>query len=135
MAFGEIEDGTGHLSFVTFPKTYDEFQSYLQKDAVVLMTGRIDNREDEAQLIVESVSVPNEFEVQQTIEESQEQIFIPRKTSQETLEKLGTLLKSHPGKDKITIVIPNGAKPHLMNLPYGVAWDDDLKAEVEDLLG
>ena len=53
---------------------------------------------------------------------------------QETLEKLGTLLKSHPGKDKITIVIPNGAKPHLMNLPYGVAWDDDLKAEVEDLL-
>lgn len=134
MAFGNLEDTSGHIRFVVFPKTYEEFKSTLAVDSVVVITGRIDVREEETQLVVESISVPNSFDVQQSIEESSFQIYIPRKTNKETLEKLGALLKQHSGKDTVVIVIPNGAKPQMMTLPYGVAWSDDLKTAVEALL-
>ncbi len=134
MAFGNLEDTTGQIRFVVFPKTYAEFRPFLNVDAVVVMTGRIDVREEETQLVVESISVPNAFEVQQAVEESNHQLFIPRKTSKETLEKLGALLKKHPGKDTVVVVIPNGAKPQLMTLPYGVEWSEELKTEAELLL-
>ncbi len=59
---------------------------------------------------------------------------MPRKTSKETLTKLGTLLKSNLGKTKIVIIIPNGGKAEKINLPYQVDWNESLAKQVEELL-
>jgi len=135
MAFGKLEDNSGSIGFVVFPKLFKESGHLLSEDAVVLIKGTVDNRDDELQLIVEKISVPDQAteEIEQTID-SDHEIFIPRGTSKETLEKIGKLLKSQPGDESVVVLIPNGSQPQRMVLPYGVAWSDLLEASIQQLL-
>jgi hypothetical protein len=67
-------------------------------------------------------------------EEDYQQIFIPRKTSKKTLEKLGKLLKSNPGKDQVMVVIPNGGSPRKIRLPYTIKYTPKLEKQIQELL-
>lgn len=135
MAFGKIEDSSGSMDFVVFPRTYKEYGHLLTQDAVVLLKAKIDVRDEEMQLMVEKISAPDQDveAATQTINADHE-IFIPRKTTKETLADLGKLLKSSPGDETVVILIPNGSQPQRMLLPYGVNWNDNLGQQVEQML-
>ncbi len=134
MCFGTFEDQTGPIRFVIFPRTYEKYKHLIKEEQVVLLKGKVNEREGELNLIVEKLSLPEDQYVNHKQENEYQQIFIPRKTSKQTLEKLGKLLKKHPGEDKIMIVIPNGGTPRKMKLPYTVKYDKKLKKQVEKLL-
>lgn len=134
MAFGTLDDQTGSIDFVIFPKTYEELAGKLAADMVVLMRAKVDNRDDSAQLMVEKVTIPEENLVSLAGSEKHHELFIPRKTDQSVLQEVGKLLKSRPGSDRIVVIIPNGGEPKRMLLPYGVAWNEELQAEVAELL-
>ncbi|MBD3250745.1 MAG: DNA polymerase III subunit alpha [Candidatus Pacebacteria bacterium] len=134
MCFGTLEDQSGKGRFVVFPRTYDEYKDFLDRDKVVLMKVKVDQREGELNLIVQKVSIPKPSEVEYENEKDYQEIFIPRKTSKETLQELAKLLKSNPGKDKIMVIIPNGGKPKRMKLPYTVKYDQKLEKLVAQLL-
>lgn len=135
MAFGKIEDSTGGIDFVVFPRTYKEYGHLLNEDAVLLLKAKVDEREEEVQLVVEKISAPeNDIDAGTQIINADHEIFIPRKTSKETLSELGTLLKSRPGEESVVILIPNGSTPQRMLLPYGVDWSEKLDQEVQKLL-
>ncbi len=134
MAFGTLVDQTGSIDFVVFPRLYEEFNGKLQDDMVILLKGKVDERDGEAQLIADKIIIPDDVILEAIPEDEKHEIFIPRKTAPDTLQKLGKLLKAHPGKDRVVIMIPNGSQPKKMLLPYGVAWTQDLAVEVEALL-
>jgi len=134
MAFGELEDSTGKIQFVVFPKTFNQTGADIKVDSVVLLKAKVDYRDEELQLVVEKVSLPDNIETPISLGEDQHEIFIPRKTKREILEKLGQLLKSHPGDEGVTVLIPNGGQPEKMALPYGVEWSPELEKEIESLL-
>ncbi len=52
MAYGEIEDATGKLSFVVFPKIYEKYKFTLKKDQVVIVQGKIEERRGEKQISI-----------------------------------------------------------------------------------
>lgn len=134
MAFGTLEDQTGSIPIVIFPRGYAEFGNFFKNDSVVLVKGKVDFREEEMQIIAEKITVPTDLENGPEIHSADHEIFIPRHTNKETLEKLGKLLKSNPGDDSVVIIIPNGANPQKMLLPYPVAWTPLLEAEIQELL-
>lgn len=134
MAFITLEDRTGRIPVVVFPKTYEQHKDQLTQDAVVLIKAKVDYREEELQLIADAISTPSSSELNHVGAGVHQEIFIPRKTNPDTLQKLGKLLKSQPGDESIVILIPNGGKPERMVLPYGVNWNDKLKAQVDKLL-
>ncbi len=134
MAFGTLEDESGSIDVVIFPKLFEEIGAKLNQDMVLLIKGKVDEREGEAQLIAEKITVPDESLLSAIPEDKKHELFIPRKTSQETMKELGKLLKSHKGEDRIVILIPNGSTPKRMLLPYGVAWDKELENKVNKLL-
>lgn len=134
MSFGTLDDQTGSIDFVIFPKVYEELAGKITQDMVVLLRAKVDNRDDSPQLMVEKVTIPEENLVNLAGSEKHHELFIPRKTDQSVLQKVGKVLKSRPGSDRIVVVIPNGGEPKRMLLPYGVAWTDDLKAEINKLL-
>lgn len=134
MAFLTLEDRTGKIPVVVFPKLFEQEKSTLVPDAVVLLKGKVDYREDEMQLIAEAVSSPDTAELNHTAAGVHKEIFIPRKTSPETLQELGKLLKSKPGSESVVVLIPNGGKPERMVLPYGVNWNKKLEKEIAKLL-
>ncbi|MBP7740970.1 DNA polymerase III subunit alpha [Candidatus Woesebacteria bacterium] len=134
MAFAKLEDETGAIDIVIFPKTFEEYSSIIHDDAVLLVRAKVDEREGELQLLVEKISVPSEEEMFHEGSTLHKEIFVPRKTTKETLQKLGELLKKHKGSQTVIVLIPNGAKPQKMLLPYGVGWDEKLEKEIADLL-
>jgi len=134
MAFGTLEDSTGSIDFVIFPKTYADLAGKLAADMVVLMRAKIDNREESAQLMAEKVTIPEENVVALAGSDKHHEVFIPRKTDPSVLQGVGKLLKSKPGSDRVVIIIPNGSEQKRMLLPYGVMWNEELKVEIDKLL-
>ncbi len=134
MAFITLEDTSGSINVVVFPKLYEENKALLAEDAVLLIKAKVDYREEELQLIAESIASPGGMELDHADSELHHEVFVPRKTSKSTLEKLGQLLKGNPGDDSVVVLIPNGGKPHKMRLPYGVNWNEKLEKEIESLL-
>lgn len=60
MAFVRLEDHLGSsVECVVFPKVYERSKAYLTKDAIVIMDGRLDFKEDLPVLIVESIRILN----------------------------------------------------------------------------
>lgn len=134
MCFGVLEDQTGSIRFVVFPKTYEQYKHLIEEERVALVKGKVNLREGELNFIVEKITTPQEQTINHNQEEDYHQIFIPRKTSKKTLEELGKLLKSSPGKDQVMIVIPNGGTPRKIRLPYTVKYNSKLEKQIQELL-
>ena len=134
MAFGTLEDQTGSIEFVVFPRLYESMKTQLQVDRVILLRAKVEYRDEELSLIADKITIPEESLLAEVPESRRHEIFIPRKTGKETLQELGKLLKAQPGDDQVVILIPNGATPKKMVLPYGVTWSDQLALKVQKLL-
>jgi len=135
MGFGVIDDGTGQIEFVVFPKTYEQHANDLVVDNVLLMKGKLDEREEKETLIVDAIKKP-EIEEQMPSPDSEHvfELEIPRGIDKAKLQDVGRTLKEHPGKDTIVLIIPNGSVPKKLKLPYTVDWNEDVKKQVADLL-
>jgi DNA polymerase-3 subunit alpha len=60
MAFVRIEDHIGvSIECVVFPKVFEKAKGYLIKDAIVIMEGRLDFKEDLPVIIIENVRILN----------------------------------------------------------------------------
>ena len=57
MAFATLEDMTGQIECLVFPRVYEKYQPLLQEDTAVVISGKISVREEEApKLLVERVA-------------------------------------------------------------------------------
>ncbi len=140
MAFGTLEDQSGSIRVVCFPKTYVLGEKYFQDDMAVLVRGKLDTRDDEPQIVAEKVWSPvvNVDGVEEEISTvAAEEITIPRGIDPEVLKKLGALLKRSPGKTPIQLLIPSANNDHVtkLKLPYTVEWSNQLAKYVDELLG
>ena len=57
MAHLVLEDLTGSIEVLVFPKVLPKVEAVLQKDAIVYVTGTLSDDEDEAETIVEETVV------------------------------------------------------------------------------
>ena len=61
MAFASLEDMYGSIELLLFPKIYEKYGGFLKNDALVVVTGRLSLREDEAPKIL-----PDRIEVMES---------------------------------------------------------------------
>lgn len=140
MAFVTLDDGSGKLDIVFFPKTYSKYQDQLTTDQAVIISGELDGKNEKPTLIAQGMAVIKPFSEDNPTDVYQADfrdayIEIPRGTSKDTLTQLGTLLKSHPGTDTVRVCIPNGSPdPKIMTLPYKIEYNEDLRKQISHLL-
>jgi DNA polymerase-3 subunit alpha len=134
MGFGQLEDGTGSLEFVVFPKSYAQSANVFQVDKVAVMRAKVEQREGNINLVVERAYEPSQNIISQVQLDTAHKIFIPRTTKKEVLGAIGELLKATTGEDKVLIAIstPTGIENKL--LPYTVAWSEELQEKIQELL-
>ena len=111
MAFATIEDQTGKAELIIFPRTYEKVMGQIEQDSVVLVRGKVQHEDEEFKILAEKISIPKDEDVDFEASQNYKEIFVPRKTEQDTLKKLGNLLKANLGNQKVVISIPNGGKP------------------------
>lgn len=135
MGFGTLQDSTGQVEFVVFPKAYAQAHDMLVKDKVVLLKGKVEDREGKHTFLVDSVKTPDIDEDLSLKDENTVELEISRGTAKEKLQEVGKLLKANKGKNTVVLIIPNGVQPKRMRLPYTVGWDKKLEKEIRSILG
>ncbi|MDP2649691.1 MAG: OB-fold nucleic acid binding domain-containing protein, partial [bacterium] len=128
MAFVKVEDGTGNIDLVVFPKLYLQTKKYWIGQNAILVSGKLDSRNDETTLLVEAI------DTNESIQSTNDDLYIkiPSKATAETLKKLRNLLLSHLGNQNITLVFEKSKKR--IRLPIKISWSDKLEKEISDLL-
>ncbi len=128
MAFVKVEDGTGSIDLVVFPKIFKLTKEYWTDQKAILVSGKIDSRNDEPSLLVDSI------EINGSNESKNDELFIkiPPKTSSENLKNLRKLLVSHYGNQSVTLVFEKSSKR--IKLPFRISWSETLAKNISAVL-
>jgi DNA polymerase-3 subunit alpha len=143
MAFVKIEDDTGAIEAVVFPKTYAAARELWARDKLVILEGKVDNRDESISIVVDrafpltsDIEIPSDINDTPTVNPNDPvTIVIPKGTSPAALIKLNSLLQSSHGSRKMALVFQNGNNaPKRMLLPFGIAWSQDLHEKIKEIL-
>lgn len=131
MAFVTLQDDTGTLDCIIFPKLYAENPDLWLEDNALIVKGKVDNRDDKLQIIVESGTV---IDMTHTPPDLIHEVFIRSGTSKEVMQAVSDLLKSHPGEHEIIVVIESANNIKKITLPYKVDFTEELARQVDKTL-
>lgn len=153
MAYATVEDMTGILELVVFPSALQQYGAYLKEDEAVLITGRIDAREDEApKLIVQSAaplteeslhaiaakqnSVKPAMSSQQALAKAGQRLYLRLDALEgETFEQVKRFLARQPGEIPVVLCLTTGGKPRLAPRGMWCAGNLQLMQNLRFLLG
>lgn len=124
MAFVKAEDTTGMVDMVVFPKLYQDVKNLLVDGKVVLVTGKVESREDEVSFIVESM---DEYK-----NDGSHLIHIPADTSKEKLMELKQLFEENPGDEDITLFFDKDKRKIVPK--QRVDWSEQLLNKINKIL-
>lgn len=129
MAFATLEDDTGSIDLVIFPKIYDKTKNLWESDKILIVKGKVEDRDGKLSFMVDGA-----YELASGRKDLAFTITIPKGTSREVLAQIGTLLKANPGEDKMQIIIPADGEDKVLDLPYTVAYSDAVERQINNLL-
>ncbi len=132
MAVFELEDMQSSIEVMVFPRTMAEHGQKLVDDAVVVLFGRLDQREDRAKFIAQDVDVLEITEMTET-PPLRLRLGVAAVQSQ-VIDQLKTVLVEHPGE---TMVFLHLDDRQIVRLPdqFRVHTGNGLVAELRVLLG
>ncbi|MGC9359801.1 MAG: DNA polymerase III subunit alpha [Anaerolineae bacterium] len=145
MAFVTLEDLTGVLEVVVFPRVFEEANGLFEEQRALLFTGRVDDRDDRAKLIADRIAIyeppkdapkkraprsrPRLLELRIPLEEERE----PRDTL--ALRTLA-LLEEYRGDTPFQFrLVANGGYVRMAFPDRKVAYTPELERAINDLLG
>lgn len=130
MLIAAIEDLSGLVGLVVFPKVYEKAAPFLLDDEVVVIKGKTnrDSRTEELNVVAESVEPLKGFEKTRTLF-----IELVDFSNQQVLTQLRSLLGRYPGGDPVIIKM-DGQSVEL-GPEFRVAIDPTVVEELEKLLG
>jgi len=121
MAFVKLEDATGTIESVVFPRTFKETREFWIKNRPLLVSAKVDLRGDTPSLVIEKLQSGKEICLK-----------VPEKTSSNQLKNLKKLLLGHPGEEEVSLVFAGSSKT--IKLPIKIKWSDSLAKKIEDVL-
>ncbi len=130
-----LEDLEGGIDVMFFPSTYQLTALQLTEDAVVVVKGRLDRRDDVPQLIAMELSVPDISSDQQTgpfaISLARERCTPP------VVDRLKEIFSTHPGMTQIHLHLRSETKTMVMRLEdrWRVSPSTALMGDLKALLG
>jgi DNA polymerase-3 subunit alpha len=133
-AAATLEDLEGAIEVLFFPATYQQCALVLAEDAVVLVKGRLDRREDSPKLIAMEVSVPDlsaggsgPFVVSMPVQRCVAPV----------VDRLREVLRTHPGLAEVHLKLCNGPRTTIVRLDdkLRVKPSPALQADLKQLLG
>ncbi len=127
MAFLSLEDETGKIEAVLFPKTFDTIEKILTENKPFYIEGKTNLREGNLSILIDSLSM----EAPNTSPKYDFVITVPKSANQTQLMDLNNLLKKNPNGHRGLIILPNGKN---IPLNYGVAYNQKLQKEIDNIL-
>jgi DNA polymerase-3 subunit alpha len=133
-AAATLEDLGGAIEVLFFPATYAGCASQVADDAILVVKGRLDRREDSPKLIAMEVTEPD-------LSESGSGPFVVSMPVQRCIpavvERMQEVLRSHPGLSEVHLRLLNGRRVTVVKLDdkLRVKPSPALLADLKQLLG
>jgi DNA polymerase III alpha subunit len=114
----EIEDLEGSIEAVAFPRTYNRLRELWQEDAILLIDGTVDVRNDRLQLIVEEAAV---LERKVSTGAGTLSVYVGRSGDDDRdiarIREAYLLLRQFPGADRFELLTDEGGRRVSIPLP------------------
>ncbi len=130
MAYCTLEDTTGSIECMAFPSVFTKYSSLLNSDSKVIISGKLNVREDQANVVLID-------EVQPLMKRSaSEKIYLRLDTADATLmDRLMTVLRRFPGNVPVILHDPNTKRTQLAPKELFVNPSGAVKDVLYELLG
>jgi DNA polymerase-3 subunit alpha len=129
-----LEDLEGAIEVLFFPATYQQCMSQVIDDAIVVVKGRLDRREDVPKLVAMDVTTPDitAGETGPFVVSILEARCIPP-----VVERLKEVLRTHPGPTEVHLRLQTGSRTKVIRLDdkLRVRPSPSLLADLKQLLG
>jgi DNA polymerase-3 subunit alpha len=133
-AAATLEDLEGAIEVLFFPATYQQCMSQVIDDAIVLVKGRLDRREEVPKLVAMEVTAPD-------ISAGQTGPFVvsilEARCIPPVVERLKEVLRTHPGPTEVHLRLQTGSRTRVLRLDdkLRVKPSPSLLADLKQLLG
>jgi len=117
MAFVQLEDLSGSIELVIFPRVYEEAKEILTEDALLLVRGKVDFRDERAKLIVEAIEpykLPQNAQRRQVGRKKAAHLFVEipltadERTTLDIVTRVFQLLTENRGETPFSFRLHNG---------------------------
>lgn len=160
MAYITLEDLTGRMEAVIFPKTFQQFGTLVKEGAIVLMQGRAESRRDAMQFIAQSIkdvsldSMAASAKAAGLFDENEKYVRAIATTKEEKpeadpnapyiikltekmdaagMEYLKALLKANHGSRIVLIDITTAKGKKQIKVPFGVDLNPELRHQIAEV--
>jgi len=160
MMFNTIEDGIGKMEILVFPKTLEKDPEIWQEEKIVLIKGKLSDKDGEYKLLCEEVNLVDEAELQTFKKEGKKEGFgvnssfnneignnqiktekthditvhITKNQAQEKLSAISKLLKNvTSGNSKIFITTEGRAGK--LEIPQKIGYSKEIVAQLTKIVG
>jgi DNA polymerase-3 subunit alpha len=128
-----LEDLAGSVETLFFPNTYELVGQYIAEDAIVVVKGRVDRRDDTPRLMAMDLSIPD---ITSRDDARPVVLALPvNRCSPPQIERLRDVLVQHPGDAEVRIRLINGNRATLLRAQHRVARSTALMADLKAILG
>ncbi len=157
MVFTKLEDTTGSIEAVIFPRVYKENSALWEADKTVVVSGRVQEKEGELKFLVETgyeITPDNIDEIAKYISKNNigtasepspsEQtaphvqavtVHLRAHLPQTILHKLRTVFDGHPGQYRVYFNVDNAEGQQKILSSYRIKYDELIEKELEAILG
>jgi DNA polymerase III subunit alpha len=128
-----VEDFNGEVTVMFMGKTYTEFQSMLQADAILVVRGRVSRRDDGLNLHAQSAFQPDLG----AVEASGPLVLVlnEQRAGERVIGELAQTLRRHPGDTEVVLKLHRAGTAKVFEVPHPVTVTADLYGELKGLLG
>ncbi|MDX6256395.1 MAG: polymerase subunit alpha [Frankiales bacterium] len=133
-AIAIVEDLEGAIETMFFPATYQQCAVHLTEDAVVLVRGRLDKRDETPKLIAMEITVPD---LSQGPRGPVILTLPAARCTPPVVERLKEVLGNHPGTTEVHLQLSTGARTTVLRLDdlLRVTATPSLMGDLKALLG
>ncbi len=133
-ASATLEDLAGGVETLFFPNTYEVIGQYIAEDAIVVVKGRVDRRDDTPRIMAMDMSLPD---VSTSAANKPVTLTIPvTRCTPPLVQRLKETLVLHPGDAEVHVKLLNGSHTTTWRLgPVRVAATTALMADLKSVLG
>src|SRR4051795_11927083 len=133
-ASATLEDLAGGVETLFFPNTYEVIGQYIAEDAIVIVKGRVDRRDDTPRIMAMDMSMPD---VTHNPDSKPITLTMPiTRCTPPLVDELKEILVSHPGDAEVHVHLQNGSRTTVMRLGgFRVAPTPALRADLKMILG
>ena len=133
-AIATVEDLEGAIEVMFFPQTYQQFSTTLAEDAVVIVRGRLDRRDDVPKLVAVEMTMPDLSEGPR----GPVVISLPvARCTPPVVDRLKEVLATHPGATEVHLRLQAASRTTVLRIDDGLRVNPSpaLMGDLKALLG